>query len=53
MYDPEFVPAVENDWDDHSLVIGVAIDGNSKAYPVAHLNHREMVLDRLAGTRSS
>jgi hypothetical protein len=49
VYDPEFVPAREIDWSDDSLVIGVQIDSEAKAYPVDHLNRREMVVDRLAG----
>lgn len=50
VYDPEFVSVDKTGWSDESLVIGIEIDGEAKAYPVAHLNHREMVIDRLAGT---
>lgn len=49
VYDPKFVPAVEAGWSDDDLVIGLEIDGASKAYPVGFLNRREMVIDRLAG----
>ena len=49
VYDPVFVPAAAVPWDDDDLVIGVAIDGDAKAYPVNFLNRREMVIDRLAG----
>lgn len=49
VYDPEFVQANDIDWTDDSLVIGLEIDGQSKAYPVSFLNRREMVIDRLAG----
>lgn len=49
IYDPQFVAAPEVDWPDDALIIGVAIDGESKAYPVSLLNRREMVVDSLAG----
>jgi hypothetical protein len=49
IYDPVFIPAAKSDWADDALVIGVALDGESKAYPVGHLNSREMVIDRIAG----
>lgn len=50
IYEPEFVPASEAGYDDDELVMGVAIDGEAKAYPVGLLNGREMVNDELAGT---
>ena len=49
VYDPQFIPAAEADLDDEQLVLGVAIDGEAKAYPIAVLNPREMVNDELAG----
>jgi ABC-type transport system substrate-binding protein len=49
VYEPKFVPAIEASWDSDDLVIGLEIDGNSKAYPVGFLNRREMVIDRLSG----
>lgn len=49
VYVPEFVPASEAAWDDAALVIGVEVEGEAKAYPVQHLNRREMVIDRLGG----
>ena len=49
IYDPTFVPATDTPWDDDTLVIGVAIGDESKAYPVSLLNRREMVVDSLAG----
>lgn len=49
IYDPEFVPAGEANYSDDELVMGVAIDGEAKAYPVALLNSREMVNDELTG----
>ncbi len=49
IYDPEFVAAGGVDWSPTTLVIGLEIDGEAKAYPVSHLNRREMVVDSLAG----
>ena len=49
IYDPQFVSAQEADYSDNELVMGVAIDGEAKAYPVGLLNSREMVNDELAG----
>lgn len=49
IYDPQFVTADESDWPDTALIIGVEIQGEAKAYPVSHLNSREMVIDSLAG----
>ena len=50
IYDPEFVPAADVDWHDMSLVIGLAIDGDAKAYPVSFLNRREIVNDHVGKT---
>jgi hypothetical protein len=50
IYEPEFVPASESGYKDDELVMGVAINGEAKAYPVGVLNGREMVNDELAGT---
>jgi hypothetical protein len=49
VYEPTFVAATAVDWTDRTLVIGVEIDGEARAYPVSYLNHREMVIDRLSG----
>lgn len=49
VYDPEFVPADESGYADDELVMGIAIGGEAKAYPVGLLNYREMVDDELAG----
>ena len=49
VYDPEFVSADEIGWRDSTLVIGLEIDGDARAYPVGHLNRREMVIDSVAG----
>jgi len=49
IYDPVFVTATESDWPDNALVVGVALNGEAKAYPVGHLNRREMVIDTVGG----
>ncbi len=49
VYQPAFVVASDAGWSDETLVIGVALDGEAKAYPIAHLNRREMVIDELRG----
>lgn len=49
IYDPEFVPGDTVEWPADTLVIGVEIGGEAKAYPVNVLNFREMVIDRLHG----
>lgn len=50
VYAPRFTSAAQADWPDDTLVLGVAMDGEAKAYPILTLNFREMVLDRLGGT---
>ena len=49
VYEPEFTSAQAVDWPEDSLVIGVAGADTAKAYPVTHLNSREMVIDSLEG----
>ncbi len=49
VYDPVFTSSEEVDWPADSLVIGVAGAETAKAYPVTHLNSREMVIDSLDG----
>ena len=49
VYDPEFVSAEDSPLQDDELIIGFAIDGEAKAYPVTVLRFREMVNDELAG----
>lgn len=49
VYDPSFTPGSQVDWPGGSLVIGVAGEESAKAYPVTHLNRREMVIDSLEG----
>jgi hypothetical protein len=50
IYDPEFLPADQAGYADEELVMGVAIEGEAKAYPISLLNGREMVNDELGGT---
>lgn len=49
IYEPEFSPGKLASLDPRELVIGVEINGESKAYPVGPLNWREMVNDVLGG----
>ena len=49
IYAPQFLPANRASLNPGELVIGVAIDGESKAYPIGHLAWREMVNDVIAG----
>ncbi len=49
IYDPEFVTAEEASFSDEELVLGVAINGESRAYPVGVLTYREMVIDEVGG----
>ncbi len=49
VYNPIFVDAGEVDWPDNTDVIGVAGVAEAKAYPVSHLNFREMVIDDIEG----
>jgi hypothetical protein len=49
VYDPVFVDADGVDWPDDALVIGVTGAEDAKAYPVSHLNNREMVIDDIEG----
>ena len=46
IYAPQFVRATDSPWGDETLVIGVELGGEAKAYPVSYLNRREMVVDR-------
>lgn len=47
---PEFVPAEEAGLDDDEPVVGVTINGESRAYSVYLLNHHEIVNDRIGDT---
>ncbi len=49
IYEPAFVTPRHVDWPPEMLVIGVAGADDAKAYPITHLNQREMVIDSLEG----
>lgn len=49
VYDPAFVTAAGVDWPEDSLVIGVDLEGQARAYPVGFLNRREIVNDNHRG----
>lgn len=49
IYDPTFVFADQSPWSPQTEVIGVTINGESKAYPVSFLSGRELVVDELGG----
>ena len=49
IYDPVFTSPSQVDWPGDMLVIGIAGESEAKAYPVTHLNQREMVIDSLEG----
>ena len=49
IYDPRFVGAAGVDWAGDSLVIGVDLEGEARAYPVGFLTRREMVIDNHRG----
>ncbi len=50
VYNPTFRSVASTDWSDDTLVIGVELDGEAKAYPVQFLNRREMVIDWIGGS---
>jgi hypothetical protein len=49
VYEPEFVSASESPLEPDELIIGVAWNGEAKAYPISVLRIREIVNDELAG----
>ena len=49
IYQPTFIPWSEADFDDQTYVIGLALNGEAKAYPVDILAYREMVNDVVGG----
>lgn len=49
IYDPVMVSAEESGLEDDDHVMGLAIDGEARAYPVRELFSREMVNDEVAG----
>lgn len=49
IYDPVYTARDGVDWPADSLVLGVAGAETAKAFPITHLNQREMVIDSLEG----
>ena len=49
IYEPDFVSAAEAALIDDELIMGIAIDGKARAYPVTVLRFREIVNDDLGG----
>ena len=49
IYDPSFTAADDIDWPLDALIVGVTGTETSKAYPVSHLNRREIVIDHIDG----
>jgi len=48
--EPRFVPAGKTDFlDDDDIVIGVAVNGEARAYPIKILNWHEVVNDTVSG----
>ena len=50
VYSPVFRSAESTEWQAETLVIGVEVNGEAKAYPVNFLNRREMVNDWIGGS---
>lgn len=50
VYQPQFVTADEVDWALETLVVGLALGDEARAYPVNYMNVHEMVNDRIADT---
>lgn len=50
IYSPEFVESAESVLEPEELVMGLAINGDARAYPVGMLRVREMVNDEVGGT---
>ncbi len=49
VYDPVFAAADQAPYADQELVLGIAMQGEAKAYSISVLRVREMVNDQLAG----
>lgn len=49
IYDPTFVKASQTTWSGDTLVLGIELEGDARAYPIRFLNRREMVIDSIAG----
>ena len=50
VYSPTFRSAESTEWPAETLVIGVELNSEAKAYPVSFLNRREMVIDWIGGS---
>jgi len=50
IYDPTFVSASRAGWEDDTLIVGLEINGDARAYPVSYMNRREIVNDHVGGT---
>lgn len=51
--DPEFLPASQSNYAPNELVIGVAIDGEARAYSIPYLSRHEIVNDSFGDTHIS
>ena len=49
IYDPKFVSAEKADLEDNDFVIGLAINGDARGYPIGPLTRHEMVNDVVGG----
>ncbi len=49
LYQPRFIPGKPASLDPEELVMGVEINGESKAYPVGPLSWKELVNDEVGG----
>ena len=49
VYDPQFISPEEANLQGSELIMGVAWNGEAKAYPVTVLRRREIVNDEMAG----
>ena len=49
IYEPQFVSAEAADLDDKAYVLGLALNGDARGYPIGILARREMVNDVVGG----
>ena len=49
IYDPRVVSAAESGFNPDELVMGVALNGESRAYPVSMMRFREIANDEVGG----
>ncbi|MCP4203167.1 MAG: DUF3179 domain-containing protein [bacterium] len=50
VFEPDYVPAAQAEIPDDAWVLGVAIDGQARAYSLNLLNSHEIVNDRIGET---